>query len=102
MKGNFTPPQPPQFHTHLKRTLKKPTQIRVKPGFIEYSEFLLPFDLLFREIKPLDLCDEDMSLIKARLLDAALTSYKNFSSDQDRPENLTSSEFKVLHRLLKT
>ena len=31
---------------------------------------------------------------KARLLDTALTSYQNFSSDRDPPENLTPSEFK--------
>ena len=42
-----------------------------------------------------------MSLIKTRLLDAALTSYQKFSSDQDPPENLTPSEFKVLKRLSK-
>ena len=79
-----------------------PFQIRVRPGFIEYSEFLIPFELLFREIKPLDLCDEDMPLIKVRLLDTALILYQNFSSDQDWPENLTSSEFKALKRLPET
>ena len=42
-----------------------------------------------------------MSLIKARLLDTALTSYQNFSSDKDPPENLTPSEFKALKRLSK-
>ena len=30
--------------------------------------------------------------IKARLLDIALTTYQNFSSDQDPPENLIPSE----------
>ena len=43
-----------------------------------------------------------MSVIKARLLDTALTSYQNFSSDWEPPENLTSSEFnKAFKRLLK-
>ena len=42
-----------------------------------------------------------MSLIKARLLDAALTPYQNFSSDRDQPENLTPSEFKALTHLAK-
>ena len=36
--------------------------------------------------------------IKARLLDTALTSYQSFSSGQEPPENLTSSEFKKRHR----
>ena len=43
-----------------------------------------------------------MSLIKTRLLDTALTSYQNFSSDWDPPENLIPSEFKTFKRLPKT
>ena len=42
-----------------------------------------------------------MSLIKAKLLDLALTSYQNLSSDQDPPENILPSEIKVLKRLSK-
>ena len=68
---------------------------------VEYSEFLLPFELLFCDIKREDLCNENMSVIKARLLDTALTSYQNFSRDREPPENLTSSEFKALKRLSK-
>ena len=67
---------------------------------IEYSEFLLPFELLFRNIKREDLCNEDMFLIKARLLDKALTSYQNVSSDRDPPENLTNSEFKFRKQII--
>ena len=73
----------------------------VKPGLIEYSEFLLPFELLFPDIKHEDLCNEDMSAIKARLLDTALTSCQNFSSDRESPENVTFSEFNALKRLSK-
>ena len=84
-----------------KNVLCKGLNFSVKPGWIEYSEFLLPFELLFRDIKREDLCNKDMSLIKARLLDTALTSYQNFSSNKDPPENLTPSEFKALKRLSK-
>ena len=68
---------------------------------IENSGFLLPFELLFRDIKGEDLSNKDMSLIKARLLDTALTSYQNFASNRDPPENLTPSEFKALKCLSK-
>ena len=84
-----------------KNVLCKGLNFSVKPGLIEYSEFLLPFELLFRDIKREDLCNEDMSVIKARLLDTALTSYQNFSRDREPPENLTSSEFKALKHLSK-
>ena len=64
-----------------KNVLCKGLHFLVKPRLIKQSEFFLPFELLFRDIKREDLCNEDMSLIIARLLDTALTSYQNFSSD---------------------
>ena len=36
----------------------------LKPGLIEYSEFLLPFELFFCDVKRKDLSNEDMYLIK--------------------------------------
>ena len=44
---------------------------------------------------------EDLFLIKALLLDTALSSYENFSSDQSI-ENLIMCEFKALRYLSKT
>ena len=84
-----------------KNLLCKGFNFSVKPVWIEYSEFLLPFELLFRDIKREDLSNEDMSLIKVRLVDTALTSYQNFSIDKNPPENVTPSEFKALKRLSK-
>ena len=84
-----------------KNVLCKGLNFSVKLGLIEYSEFLLPFELLFWDIKREDLCNKDMSVIKTRLRDTELTSYKNFSSGREPPENLTSSEFKALKRLSK-
>ena len=71
----------------------------VKPKSIEYSEFLLPFELLFRDVKQENLHSENLSLIKARLLDTALSSYESFSRDQSPFENVTASEFKTLRLL---
>ena len=36
---------------------------------IEYSEFLLSLKFLFRDVKQVNLSSEDLSLMKARLLD---------------------------------
>ena len=84
-----------------KNVLCKGHNFSVKSGLIEYSGFLLPFELLFCDMKREDLCNEDMSVIKARLLYTALTSYQNFFSDREPPENLISSEFKALKYLSK-
>ena len=79
-----------------KTVLCKGFNFFVKPRLMEYSEFLLPFKTLLPDIKREELCNEDMSVIKARLLETALTSYQNISSEREPPENLTSSEFKAL------
>ena len=84
-----------------KNVLCKGLNFSVKRGLIEYAEFLLSFELLFDGIKREASCNEDMSLIKTRLLDTALISYQNVSSNRDPPEYLTSSEFKALKRLSK-
>ena len=49
-----------------KNVLCKGFNFSVKLGLIEYSEFLLPFELLFHDIKHEDLCNEDMSVIKCQ------------------------------------
>ena len=59
------------------------------------------FWVIIPRLKLEDLCNEGMSLIKARLLDTALTSCPNISSDQELLENSTPSEFKTLKRMLK-
>ena len=72
----------------------------LKRKFIEYFEFLLPFKLLFRDVKQENLCSEDLFLI-ARLLDTALSSFERFSSDRSPSKNLTVSECKALRYLSK-
>ena len=78
--------------------LCKGLNFSIKSGLFEYSEFLLSFELSFYDIKGEDLCNEDMSLIQARLLNTALTLYQNFSSGRDPPESLTSSQ--LVRRLI--
>ena len=82
-----------------KNVLFKELNFSVKPKSIEYSEFLLPFQLLFQHVKQENLCSEDLSLMKAILLDTALSPYESFSSDQSPSENLTTSEFKPFRHL---
>ena len=84
-----------------KCVLCKRLNFSVKPKSIEYSKFLLSFELLFRDVKQENFHSENWPLIKARSLDTALSSYESFSRDQSPSENLTASEFKALRRLSK-
>ena len=82
-----------------KTVLCKGLNFSVKPKSIEFSEFLLPFELLFRDGTQENLCSEDLSLMKGILLDTALSSYESFSIDESPSENLTASEFKAFKHL---
>ena len=62
---------------------------------------ILYFELLLRDVKQENLCSEEYSLMKPRLLDTAFSSYESFSSDQSPSENLTTYEFKGLTYLSK-
>ena len=68
---------------------------------IENSEFLLPLELLFRDVKREDLCNKNIILIKVRLLDMTPNSYQNLSDDRNPTENLTAPKFITLKHLAK-
>ena len=62
-----------------KSVLCKGLNFSVKPKSIEYLELLLSFELLFRDVKQENLCSEDLSLMKAKLLNTAFFSYEKCS-----------------------
>ena len=72
------------------------------PGLIEYSEFLLLFELLFRDIKCEDLINKDLSLIKARVLDTVLLRTKSFLVTQVSECNLLNTATKESFLTLTT
>ena len=66
---------------------------------IEYSKFLLPFQLLFRDIKFNSESSVDLASAKARLQDTAFTSYLAFRKGNSPPFNFSKNEFKLLCKL---
>ena len=71
----------------------------IPPKKIEYSKFLLPFELLFRDIKSNSESSVDLASVKARLQDTAFTSYSTFSKDNSPPFSLSKDEFESLCKL---
>ena len=65
----------------------------------EYSKFLLPFELLFRDIKSNSESSVDLASVKAHLQDTAFTSYSAFNKDNSLPSNLSKNEFESLSKL---
>ena len=71
----------------------------IPPKKIEYSKFLLPFELLFRDIKSNSESSVDLVSVKARLQDTAFTSYSGFNKDNYPLSNLRKNEFESLCKM---
>ena len=71
----------------------------ILPKKIEYSKFLLPFEVIFRDIKSNSESSVELASVKARLQDTAFTSYSAFNKDNSPPFNLSKDEFELLRKL---
>ena len=83
-----------------KSVLSKGLQFALAPKRLEYADYMLPFELLFRDIKTNDLTTSQRSSIKSKLLDTAFTSY-NFFKRKRPVSNLSEAELSALENLTK-
>ena len=83
-----------------KSLLCKGLNFAIPPDKLEYSDFLLPFELLYRDIQNLDVTDQKKQLLKARIKDSALSSFSSFNKNS-AALNLTKEKFASLKSLSK-
>ena len=76
-----------------KLLLIKGLKFSIPPKKIEYSKFLLLFELLFREIKSNSESSFDLASVKACLQDTAFSSYLGFNKENSPPFKLSKDEF---------
>ena len=62
-----------------KRLLCKNVNFAIPPDSFEHSDYLLPFELSYRDIKDLDLSNEKTNFSKAKIKDRALSSFKLYN-----------------------
>ena len=74
--------------------------IAIPPNKLEYADFMLPFELLFRDIKNTDLSILQTKAGKSKILDTAFSSFDSFNNNEMR-SNLSKEELKPLHNLHK-
>ena len=79
--------------------LCKGLKLTIPPKAIEYSEILLPFEMLFRETTSLDIGEFNKECVKSRLRDSAYSSFKQVSRISDK--NLSREDAKALNNLVK-
>ena len=47
----------------------------IPPDNLEYSDYILPFELLYCDIKDLDLANEKKNVLTVKIKDCALSSF---------------------------
>ena len=83
-----------------KSVLSKGLEFAISPNKLEYADLMLPFELLFRDIKSTDLSIPLTKAIKSKIPDTAFSSFDSFNNNKMR-SNLSKEELKALHNLRK-
>ena len=85
---------------HETSLLSKGLNFAVPPTRLNYADYLVNFELLFRDIKSLDLSREDYDFVKTKIKDTALTSFRAFKN-HGIGNNLSDEELDALRKLSK-
>ena len=88
-----------QLSEHEKSLLSKGLNFAISPKNLNYADYMLPFELLFRDIDLLDIPRTDRDFIQGRLRDCAFTSYRDAGNNTDK--NLLKDEQFALSTLIK-
>ena len=83
-----------------KSLLCKGLNFAIPPDKLEYSDFLILIELLYWDIKNLDITDQNKQLLKATIKDSTLSSF-NSCNKNSAHLNLTKEELDLLKSLSK-
>ena len=70
------------------------------PNKLEYADFMLPFELLFHDIKSNDFSIYQAKAVKSKMLDTTFSFFDSFNKNKIK-SNLSKEELKALHNLHK-
>ena len=87
------------LNTTEKSLLSKGLNFAIPPKNINYADYMLPFELLYRDVDFLEVANLDKEFIKSRLRDSAFSSYKDTGKTFEK--NFPKAEFDALKILLK-
>ena len=72
----------------------------IPPKTLAYADYLLPFELRYRDIQNLDITNEKKEVLKTRIKDCTFSSFNSYN-ENGAPLNLTLEEFAALKSLSK-
>ena len=80
--------------------LSKVLNFALPPTSLEYLEYLVDYELFFKDMLSLETSHLDCELLKSRLKGLAFSSFKTYNSS-GKPNNLTPEAFESLLKLIK-
>ena len=83
-----------------KDLLSKGLNFTIRHKALKYADYLLPFELLYRDKHNLDITNEKKEVLKTRMKDCAFSSFNSYSENV-APLNLSREELAVLKSLSK-
>ena len=83
-----------------KDLLLKGLNFTISPNKLNYSDYCLGFENLFRDIKNIkNLNHDNLQFIKSKLKETALTSFRKYNRKKHQPTNLPTDEYNSLKSL---
>ena len=67
----------------------------IPPKKLKYQDYLLPFELLYRDVMNEDTVKDSLNHLQARLKDIGLSSFRAYNRKDHRFENLTPNEYEA-------
>ena len=84
---------------HEKSLLSRGLNFAIPPKNVNYADYLLPFELLFRDIDLCEIASYDKEFIRSKLRDCVITSFRD--SGKINENNLSKKEHLALKNLIK-
>ena len=69
--------------------LVKGLNFALPPKKLKYDDHLLPFELLYRDIKNLDLSNEKLVFLKSKIQDIGLSTFRIYNKKDHKFENIS-------------
>ena len=90
-----------ELSDYEKRLLAKRLNFSLPPKYLDYTDYLVNFELFYKNIRNLDiLSNKDLDFVKIRTKKEALSSYGNYNNNIQ--QHLSKEEFLALQNLRKS
>ncbi|XP_057298506.1 uncharacterized protein LOC130629365 [Hydractinia symbiolongicarpus] len=88
------------FSSHIlseadKSLLARGLNYAIPPSKVEYADYMVSFEKLYRNVKSMEMSSETRDLLKSRMKDCAISSFESYNSSK-KPKNLSDEELEAL------